>query len=127
MWNFVHASLLAGATAVLYEGSPVYPEISSLWKHSKEININHFGTSAPFIINCMKNDLNILRDYPQKHLRSIGSTGSPLPPEAFEYVYKNIKSDVWLCSMSGVPMFVLHLWEVALNDLFIQVNCSVGL
>lgn len=49
----------------------------------------------------MKNDLNILRDYPQKHLRSIGSTGSPLPPEAFEYVYKNIKSDVWLCSMSG--------------------------
>lgn len=101
MWNFVHASLLVGATAVLYEGSPVYPEISSLWKHSKEIQINHFGTSAPFIINCMKNDLNILRDYPQEHLRSIGSTGSPLPPEAFEYVYKNIKSDVWLCSMSG--------------------------
>lgn len=101
MWNFVHASLLVGATAVLYEGSPVYPEVFSLWKHSSDIQINHFGTSAPYLINCMKNQLNISMDFPQKQLRSIGSTGSPLPSEAFEYVYKFIKKDVWLCSMSG--------------------------
>ena len=101
MWNFVHASLLAGATIVLYEGSPAYPSISMLWQKAAEIGIHHFGTSAPFIVACMKAGLDIKNDFDLPDLRSIGSTGSPLPPEGFDYVYDKISKNVWLTSMSG--------------------------
>ncbi len=101
MWNFVNASLLMGATVVLYDGSPAYPDLRGLWNLAKKVGIHHFGTSAPFIVACMKKGLNPRQDFDLSALRSIGSTGSPLPPEAFDYVYKNIKETVWLCSMSG--------------------------
>lgn len=101
MWNFVHASLLAGATIVLYDGSASHPAMSSLWQLAAELPIHHFGTSAPFIIACMKADMKVGSEFDLSHLRSIGSTGAPLPPEAFDYVYNEIGKDVWLCSMSG--------------------------
>ncbi len=101
MWNFVNASLLAGATAVLYDGSPGYPDLNVMWKFIQDAGIHHFGTSAPFLVACMKTKLQPAQEFDLSHLRSIGSTGSPLPPEAFDWVYKNVKSDVWLCSMSG--------------------------
>jgi len=101
MWNFVQASLLVGATAVLYDGSPAYPNLNVLWKFTEEAKIHHFGTSAPYLVACMKAELNPGKMFTVSHLRSIGSTGSPLPPEAFDWVYQNVKSDVWLCSMSG--------------------------
>ncbi len=101
MWNFVQASLLVGATAVLYDGSAGYPDRKYLWKLTEEAPLHHFGTSAPFIISCMKAELNLGELFNLSALRSIGSTGSPLPPEGFDYVYESIKSDVWLCSMSG--------------------------
>ncbi len=101
MWNFVQASLLVGATIVLYDGSPGYPDMNALWQLTAELPIHHFGTSAPYIIACMKNELRPGKDFNLSALRSIGSTGSPLPPEGFDYVYEHIKSDVWLCSMSG--------------------------
>lgn len=101
MWNFVHASLLVGATIVLYEGSPVYPDIKALWRMADLSGIHHFGTSAPFIVACMKAGVNIREEFSLAHLRSIGSTGSPLPPEGFDYVYEKISSSVWLTSMSG--------------------------
>ncbi|HEX5624483.1 MAG TPA: acetoacetate--CoA ligase, partial [Saprospiraceae bacterium] len=101
MWNFVQASLLVGATAVLYDGSPAYPDLGRLWDKAVEIGIHHFGTSAPFLVACMKAGLDRMDILEKAPLRSIGSTGSPLPPEAFEYIYKNLKKDLWLCSMSG--------------------------
>ena len=101
MWNFVQASLLAGATAVLYDGSPGYPDLNGLWAFSAAAGINHFGTSAPFLVACMKKGINPGKLNDLSELRSIGSTGAPLPPEAFDYVYKKIKKDLWLCSMSG--------------------------
>lgn len=101
MWNFVQASLLAGATIVLYEGSPAFPGLQGLWEMADRLSIHHFGTSAPFIVACMKAGLDIKKSYPLKNLRSIGSTGSPLPPEGFQYVYEHISSSVWLTSMSG--------------------------
>ena len=101
MWNFVHASLLVGATAVLYDGSPAFPDLRSLWQKADEFKFNHFGTSAPFLVACMKENLKIGEEFNLSNLKSIGSTGSPLPPEAFDYVYQNIKQDLWLCSMSG--------------------------
>ncbi|RME02153.1 MAG: acetoacetate--CoA ligase, partial [Bacteroidetes bacterium] len=101
MWNFVHASMLAGATIVLYDGSPGFPDLNRLWKLAEEVGIHHFGTSAPFLVANRKQGLQPGVDFDLSALRSIGSTGSPLPPEAFEYVYEKIKKDVWLCSMAG--------------------------
>lgn len=101
MWNFVQASLLVGATIVLYDGSPGYPSISALWKIARLAPIHHFGTSAPYLIACKKRKLDPESIADLSSLRSIGSTGAPLPPEGFDYVYENIKPDVWLCSMSG--------------------------
>lgn len=101
MWNFLQASLLAGATMVLYDGSPGYPDLERLWKLVEEAGIHHFGTSAPFLLACMKKGLRPGEKYDLSQLRSIGSTGSPLPPEGFDYVYQQIKKKVWLCSMSG--------------------------
>jgi len=101
MWNFVHASWLAGATIVLYEGSPSYPGLHTLWEFAESAGIHHFGTSAPFIVACMKSGLDIKSLYKLTSLRSIGSTGSPLPSEAFSYIYRYVSENVWLCSMSG--------------------------
>ncbi|MBM3440772.1 MAG: AMP-binding protein, partial [Bacteroidetes bacterium] len=71
-----------------------------LWQLAADAGIHHFGTSAPFIMACQKAGIRPA-DYPLPALRSIGSTGSPLPPEGFSYVYESIKPGVWLCSMSG--------------------------
>jgi acetoacetyl-CoA synthetase len=101
MWNFLHASLLLGATIVLYDGSPAYPDLGRLWRLAEELCIHHFGTSAPFLVACMKEKLNPGEQSDLNHVRSIGSTGSPLPPEAFDWVYEAIHPRIWLCSMSG--------------------------
>ena len=101
MWNFVQATLLRGATIVLYDGSPGYPDLNVLWKMAQDTGLHHFGTSAPYLVACMKRGLNPGKEFDLSGLRSISSTGAPLPPEAFDYVYNSIKEDLWLCSMSG--------------------------
>lgn len=101
MWNFTLAALLARATIVLYDGSPGYPDLNVLWELTEKAGITHFGTSAPFLVSCMKAGLSPRNRFDLSGLRSIGSTGSPLPPEAFGYVYEHIKGDVWLSSMAG--------------------------
>ncbi len=101
MWNFLQASMLAGAVPVLFDGSPGTPDLNSLWKITEELPIHHFGTSAPYLIACMKKGLTPGSDFDLSALRSIGSTGAPLPPEAFDWVYNHVKKDLWLCSMSG--------------------------
>ncbi|NND07681.1 MAG: acetoacetate--CoA ligase [Saprospiraceae bacterium] len=101
MWNFLQASMLVGATPLLYEGSPGYPNLNRLWKLADEIDLNHFGTSAPFLIACKNLQISPGRDYDLGTLRSIGSTGSPLPAEAFDWVYAEVGTHIWLCSMSG--------------------------
>ncbi|MEE9371714.1 MAG: acetoacetate--CoA ligase [Saprospiraceae bacterium] len=101
MWNFLQSTLLVGAIPVLYDGSPAYPDLTILWKMIDKIGIHHFGTSAPFLTACMKEDIPINKLFSLHSLRSIESTGAPLPPEVFEWIYEKIKDDVWLCSMSG--------------------------
>jgi acetoacetyl-CoA synthetase len=101
MWNFTVGALMTGATIVLYDGSPGFPNINVLWELAEKTKITHFGTSAPFLVSCMKAGISPKTDFDLSHLRSIGSTGSPLPPEAFGWVYENIKSDLWLSSMAG--------------------------
>ncbi|MBN8684238.1 MAG: acetoacetate--CoA ligase [Chitinophagales bacterium] len=101
MWNFTLGALLSGATIVLYDGSPGYPDMNALWALAESAPIHHFGTSAPYLIACMKSGITPGKSFNMKHLRSIGSTGSPLPPEAFAYVYEHIHPEVWLSSMAG--------------------------
>lgn len=101
MWNFLQASMLVGATPVLFDGSPGLDKMNVLWEMAAALPVHHFGTSAPYLTACMKKDLEIKGKFDLSNLRSIGSTGAPLPPEVFEWIYDHIKSDVWLCSMSG--------------------------
>lgn len=101
MWNFTLAALLAGSTIVLYDGSPGYPNLDVLWQLADSAKITHFGTSAPFLVSCMKAGLNPGAQFNLSKLRSIGSTGSPLPPEAFAWVYAHVHGDIWLSSMAG--------------------------
>lgn len=101
MWNFLQASMLVGGVPVLYDGSPGYPSMDTLWALAESLPIHHFGTSAPYLTACMKKELQIGSRHDLSALRSIGSTGAPLPPEVFEWIYAHIKKDLWLCSMSG--------------------------
>jgi acetoacetyl-CoA synthetase len=95
MWNFLVGGLLAGSAIVLYDGAPL-PD--TLWRLAADARITCFGTSAAFIANCMKEDA---RPPDLPDLVSIGSTGSPLAPEGFRWVYDRVKEDVWLFSTSG--------------------------
>ncbi len=101
MWNYIQGSLLCGATLVLYDGSPAYPNMNSIWKFIEEAGIQHFGTSAGFLLACMKAGIDPSNDYNLSTLRSLSSTGSTLPPEGFDWVYSHVKKDLWLASMSG--------------------------
>ena len=101
MWNYLNASLLHGATIVLYDGSPSYPDMNTLWNLIDEAEINHFGVGASFVTASMKSHTFPARDFNLKSLVSIGSTGSALPPEAFEWIYSKVKNDLWVASISG--------------------------
>ncbi len=100
MWNYANAALLHGSTVVIYDGAATYPSTDALWKLAQEAEITHFGAGASFYIHCMREGLSFgENDFPK--LQSIGSTGSPLIPEAFRWIYKGIKKNVWLISLSG--------------------------
>ncbi|MGI9543959.1 MAG: acetoacetate--CoA ligase [Cyclobacteriaceae bacterium] len=101
MWNFLQASMLVGATPVLFDGSPGFPNLDVLWQLSQDLPIHHFGTSAPYLTACMKQKLQPGENFDLSTLRSLGSTGAPLPPEAFNWIYQSVSKEVWLCSMSG--------------------------
>lgn len=100
MWNYALSSLLAGATLALYDGSPAYPGPDALWRFARQAELSHLGVGAAFLVSCMKAGLRFGDDeFPL--LRTLGSTGSPLPAEAFDWVYRSLKRDVWLISLSG--------------------------
>jgi acetoacetyl-CoA synthetase len=101
MWNVLVSSISTGATAVLYDGSSTFPDNYYLWKIAEENKISFFGTSAAYITHLMKENVKLIDRFPLQELYAIGSTGSPLSAEAFRYVYKNLKKDVWLASISG--------------------------
>jgi acetoacetyl-CoA synthetase len=101
MWNYALGALLAGATLVLYDGSPGYPDLNVLWNMAAMTRVNHFGGGAAYFLSCMKAGLKPIDNQSLPMLRTIGSTGSPLPPEGFRWVYESVKPDVWLISLSG--------------------------
>jgi acetoacetyl-CoA synthetase len=101
MWNLIIGNLLLGSTVVLYDGSPVYPDPYALWRLPEATGITYFGTSASYIQSCMKADLHPAREVDLSRVRALGSTGGPLSPEGFRWVYEEVKRDLWLGSLSG--------------------------
>lgn len=101
MWNYALSSLLVGCTLCIFDGAPNYPDFYSIWEFIDTEKINHFGIGAAFYLSCKKEHLAVNKKYNLTHLRSLGSTGSPLPADGFEYIYQHIKKDVWLISLSG--------------------------
>jgi acetoacetyl-CoA synthetase len=101
MWNYLAGGLLAGLTILLYDGSATYPETDRLWRLAAEHGVNYLGVGAPYLVACMKAELRPGEDTDLSALRAIGSTGSPLPPEAFGWVYERVKKDLLLGSFSG--------------------------
>jgi acetoacetyl-CoA synthetase len=101
MWNFLVGALLTPASIVLYDGSPGHPDMGVLWDLAERAGISCFGTSASYIAACMKAGVEPGSGRDLARLRSIGSTGSPLSPEGFEWVYEHVGRDTWLFSTSG--------------------------
>lgn len=101
MWNLLVGGLLLNCVVVQYDGSPSYPDLNTLWRFAQDSRMNLFGTSAGFISACMKAEIEPARDFNLEHLRAIGSTGSPLPPEGFLWLYEHVKRDLWVASISG--------------------------
>jgi acetoacetyl-CoA synthetase len=101
MWNYLAAGLLAGLTIVLYDGSATYPATGRLWRLAAEHGVSYLGVGAPYLVACMKEGLRPGDEADLSALRAIGSTGSPLPPEAFGWVYERVKKDLLLGSFSG--------------------------
>jgi acetoacetyl-CoA synthetase len=93
--------LLTGATIVLYDGNPAWPDTTALWRFIDEQGVTLFGCGAAYLINCMKDGLRPRDLVPLQHLRAINATGSPLPIDAYQWVYDAVKSDLWLASISG--------------------------
>ncbi len=101
MWNYLVGCLLSDAAIVLYDGSPAYPDLGALWSLAERAGITCMGVSAGLLASYEKAGIEPARDYDLHALRAIGSTGSPLAPESFKWVYEHVRSDVWLFSTSG--------------------------
>ena len=133
MWNWLVSSLMMGATIFLYEGSPAYPDIGTLWKIVQEEKITILGTSPKFIKICEDSGINAEKEFDLSTLRTILSTGSPLPEKSFQWVYENVKSDLQLssisggtdiisCFMLGNPMLPVYPGEIQCRGLGMKVE-----
>jgi acetoacetyl-CoA synthetase len=101
MWNFLVGALLTPASIVLYDGSPGHPDMDVLWDLAEQTGMSCFGTSASYVAACMKAEVEPSSSRDLERLRAVGSTGSPLSPEGFEWVYEHVGRDTWLFSTSG--------------------------
>src|SRR3954447_12576746 len=101
MWNFIVSGLLTEATVLLYDGSPGHPDMDALWDFAARSGMTTFGTSASYIGACMKAGVEPGDGRDLSALRAVGSTGSPLSPEGFRWVYEHVGADTWLFSTSG--------------------------
>ena len=101
MWNWLVSGLLLKSTIYLYDGSPFFPNAEILWDYVDGEKINFMGVSAKYIDALSKEHINIIKKYELSDLEIIGSTGSPLVHESFDYIYNNVKKDVSVASLSG--------------------------
>ena len=133
MWNWLVSGLASGATLVLYDGSPFHPNPGVLWKMAEEERLTHFGTSAKYLSAMEKSSFTPAGSVDLGALRVILSTGSPLLPEGFDYVYSKVKADVQLASISGgtdiiscfvlgCPILPVHRGEIQCRGLGMRVE-----
>jgi acetoacetyl-CoA synthetase len=101
MWNFLVGGLLVGTTIVLYDGSPAYPSLNTLWHLAEQHRVTYFGTSAPYVQSCLKEGLDPSTRYDLTGLRVVGSTGAPLTPEGFRWIASAVGKDIQIASVSG--------------------------
>lgn len=101
MWNYLVGGLLSGASIILYDGSPNYRDLYALWELAQEASMTYFGTSAAFLHACMRANLRPDDRFDLRRLRAMGSTGSPLSPAGFGWVYEHVSRDLALESFSG--------------------------
>jgi len=101
MWNFLVSGLLTRAAIVLYDGSPGHPDMGVLWDLAERAGITMFGTSASYISACMKAGVEPGAGRDLGRLGAVGSTGSPLAPEGFDWIYQHLGAGTWLFSTSG--------------------------
>ncbi len=118
MWNYAVSSLLCGATLCIYEGSLSYPSLGAVWKFAQEVKLDHFGAGAAYYITCAKREVQFSLD----KLKTLGSTGSPLPPETFEWLQRKLPetqiislsggTDVCSAFLTGCPSLEVHSGEI---------------
>jgi acetoacetyl-CoA synthetase len=101
MWNFLVSGLLTRAAIVLYDGNPGHPDMGVLWDLAARAGVTMFGTSASYIAACMKDGVEPGAGRDLGRLKAVGSTGSPLAPEGFDWIYEQLGADTWLFSTSG--------------------------
>jgi acetoacetyl-CoA synthetase len=101
MWNFLVSGLLTRAAIVLYDGNPGHPDMGVLWDLAERARVTMFGTSASYIAACMKAGVEPGAGRDLSRLGAVGSTGSPLSPEGFDWIYEHLGADTWLFSTSG--------------------------
>ena len=133
MWNFLIGGLLLGATVVLYDGSPATPSLQALWQLAEEEKINYFGCSAPYLLACRKAGIEPAERHSLDAMRSLGTTGAPLPADGFAWVYGSIKRELLLGSVSGgtdvctafvlsCPLLPVHAGEIQCAGLGAKVE-----
>jgi acetoacetyl-CoA synthetase len=101
MWNFLVGVLLTEASVVLYDGNPGTPDMGVLWDLAEKAGVTTFGTSAAFVASCMKAGIEPTQGRDLSALEAVGSTGSPLSPEGFDWIYEQLGGETWLFSTSG--------------------------
>jgi acetoacetyl-CoA synthetase len=101
MWNMLIGGLLVGARIVLYDGSPAHPGLDTLWKLAEDEQITYFGVSAPYLLACQKAGISPGQQHDLSRVRSLGTTGAPLPVDGFIWVYTHVSADLLLGSVSG--------------------------
>ena len=133
MWNYLVSGPAVGAAVVLVDGNPAHPDLGWLWRVAAESGTTYFGTSAPFLLSCRKAGVVPKELADLSALRGVGSTGAPLPPEGFEWVYEAVSDRVLLASASGgtdvctafvggVPLLPVHAGEIACRALGARVE-----
>ena len=133
MWNVQVSGLLAGATAILYDGHPGTPDLTALWRFVERVGATFFGAGAAYFANCIKAGIEPSRVADLSSLRTLGSTGSPLPAEAYRWAYEHVKRDFWLVSiaggtdlvgafLSGLPTLPVYAGEMQCRALGLKVE-----
>ncbi|MCC5971796.1 MAG: acetoacetate--CoA ligase [Pararhodobacter sp.] len=101
MWNAQFFALVQGATLAQFDGAPNHPDLLEVWRMIAREGLTSFGAGAAFLMGCQKAGVTPARALDLSALRALGSTGSPLSPEAYEWVYRDVKRDLWLAPISG--------------------------